>query len=116
MISSYPNSIEGDVREDNVEQEISGQSSLSDTLGDRLTTRNLLIEYSRKTSIDGQRDCTSECTNDQDFSSWHSIGETDGNHGSDARYDRVEEIVGELLGDTGYAEVGLLVSLATKSG
>jgi len=110
-MSSYPNGLKGDVREDNVEQKVGGQSSLSDTLGDCLTTRNLFIEYSGKTSIDGQRDCTSECTNDQDFSSWHSIGEEDGSHGSDTGYDRVEEIVGELLGDTGYTEVGLLVNL-----
>ena len=87
MMSSHLIKKEGDVREDNVEHEISGQSTLSDALGDRLPsdllTRHLSIEYGRKTGVDSQHDGTSECTNDQYFSSGHSIGEEDGRHGSD---------------------------------
>jgi hypothetical protein len=104
IISSHLIKEEGNIREDDVEHEISGQSTLSDALGywlpSDLLTRHLSIEDSRKASVYSQHDRTGECTDDQYFSSGHSIGECDSRHGSNTRYDRVEEIVCELLRDT----------------
>lgn len=79
---------------DDVEQEISGQSTLRDPLGDGFTCRDLIIQHSRESGVDSQHTGADKSTDNEDFSSRHSISEADGCHGANGGNDRVQEVVG----------------------
>jgi hypothetical protein len=96
-ISSTPTSKKMDVREDDVEHEVSSQRTLRDTLGHSLASSDLVVENGRKTSVDRQHTSADKGTYNQNFTPRHSISQGDCRHCSNTGYDRVEKVVGELL-------------------
>lgn len=110
--------------EDDVEEEVSGQGALGVVavdvevgviLGvllvhasvqvDLRALLGLLVKSGRETGVGGESNGAHEGTDDEHLAAGHAIGHGDGGQGTDGGDDRVEDVVGELLGGAGDTNV-----------